>query len=356
MNTLLRCLMVCAAISAVLLSAPMTTTASASGSVSVNDLIPSMSSGQAYSERYSFAVDLDNGGHVGMNWTISNLGIRNGYGAAEVRVRHPDIDDYNSSERKRRSDWSYDEERFELNIADSTVRAVDDGVFELRYDGGDVRIELRFENTIDMWRPDAIESGSDFYRFTMVSPRANVTGRVYIEGQWYDVAGTNSGYADHVVTNVAPYNLASRFTRMRQYDDEVFVMWREVGLTDDFGGGSNTWIVVGVGDQIVYADTNPEVRYGDLERDDETGYYVPDAIQVLSQQGDDELRLTLRRNEHHRTDLLAHHGRMARMVASAVSDPYQYDVHGEYALQVNVGDRRLRLMSDGHVTIDYVNH
>lgn len=322
-----------------------------------DDLIPAMDSGQAYSERYSFSVDFDDGGHVGMDWTISNLGVRSGYGASEVRLRHPQLDNYHRSERESSGNWSYDSDEFGLDIADATIEAVDDGVFKLEYAGDDIRIELTFDNTIEMWRPatGGIEYGGDYYRFTMVSPRADVSGRIYRNGQWHDVTGTQSGYADHVATNVAPFDMATRFTRFRQYDDEVFVMWREVALTDDFGGGTETWIVVGVDDEIIYEDTNPDVRFGDVETDDETGYYIPHAVQVVSEARDRKLQLTLRKDEHHRTDLLEQHGTIARFVASAVSDPYQYDIHGDYALQVKVGDNQLRTLDEGHVTIDYVN-
>ena len=360
MHTTTRWLLCCTAAVVAFVAAPTLAVAGAPAGthqISANDLIPSKSSGQAYSERYSFAVDLDDGGHVGMNWTISNLGIRNGYGAAQVEVRHPDTDNYSSNERESRSNWSYDEDSFQLNIADATVEAVDDSTFELNYDGDDVRIELTFENTIDMWRPDSadIDSGGDFYRFTMVAPRAEVSGRVHIDGEWHDVTGSNSGYADHVVTNTAPYNMADRFIRFRQYSDDVFVMWRDVDLVDDFGGGNSTWVVVGVGDEIVYADDDPELRFGNVERDGDTGYPVPGAVQIISETDRGDLNLLLRKDDMDRTDLLEHHGRIAQAVASSVSDPYQYDIHGDWALEVNVGERRLRIRDDGHVTIDYVN-
>lgn len=323
---------------------------------STDDLIPEMASGQAYSERYNFSVDLDGGGHIGMNWTISNLGVRNGYGASQVRVRHPDASDYNHSERETRSNWSYNENSFELDIADATIEAVGDGEFELEYDGGDVKVELTFENVIDMWSPDngTVEQGSDFYRFTMVSPRADVEGRVRLDGEWHDVTGSQSGYADHVVTNVAPYNLAQRFVRFRQYDDDVFVMWREMALTDDYGGGTPTWVMVGVGDEVAFSG-DATVRYGNLERDEETGYDIPHAVQVQAESGSDTLDLRLRKDDHDRTDLLEQHGRIARMIAGSVSDPFQYDVHGDYRLEVDVGDNQLRTLDSGRVTIDYLN-
>ena len=340
----------------------LTSTAGATGwgsggsTATFDNLIPSMSSGQAYSERYSFAVDLDEGGHIGMNLTISNLGVRNGYGAADVRVRLPDHDNYSSSERLSRRNWSYEEDRFQIDISNTRVRAVDDDTFELKYEGDDLRVELQFKNRIPMWRPGngELRSDDDFYRFTIVSPRADVTGRVYIDGQWRDVKGSQSGYADHVVTNVAPYNLGNRFSRFRQYDGDVFVMWREIDLTNDFGGGSVTWILVGRGDQILYEDTDATLQFGNIEHDEETGYRFPHAVQITSSNGSDKMRLLVRGDDVRRRDLLAGQGRMVRAIASRVSNPFQYDVRGQYALEVEVGGNRLRRSSEGNMTLDYV--
>ena len=324
----------------------------------VSDLIPSMSSGQAYSERYSFAADLDGGGHIGMNWTISNLGIRNGYGSSEFRINLPDHDNFRVNERVRRSQWSYDEDSFGLDIANSKIKAVDDGVFEIDYDDGEVRAELRFESRIPMWQPGSgeLRSDDDFYRFTIIAPRADLSGRVYVDGQWHDVKATQSGYADHVSTNIAPYNMGKRFSRFRQYSDDVFIMWREIDLGAAFGGRTVTWILVGIGDEIIYEDVDAELRFGNLERDDETDYQIPHAIQVLSNNGSDKVRLTLRGEDVDRRDLLAGQGRMVRSIASRVSNPYRYDVEGRYALELEVGERRLRKVDEGLVTIDYVNN
>ena len=331
---------------------------SAGETPTMSDLIPRMSSGQAYTERYSYAVDFDEGGHVGFNFTISNLGVRSGYGAAEVRVRHPDHSSHNYSERESRRNWSYDENTFGLDIADAQIKADGDDAFEFRYDGGDVRAELRFELQMDMWRPGAgeIRSGDDYYRFTLVAPRSNVTGRLFLDGEWHDVTGTNSGYADHVATNVAPFDLGKRFTRFRNYNDDAFILWREVHLTSEYGGGTATWVVVGVDDEIVYEDADAELQFGNLERDEETRYQVPHAAQVASSQGDSRLRFLLRGDEVNRRDLLESYGRIARTIASRFSKPFEYNVKGDYVLEVVVDGEPVRLRGSSHFTVDYVNH
>lgn len=323
----------------------------------MNDLIPRMSSGQAYTERHTFSVDLDNGAHVGFNFTITNLGIRNGYGAAQVRVRWPGESNYSYGERVSRSNWSFDENRFALDIADTQVEADGNDAFILRHQGDGIEIELRFVNNIPMWQPGngEIRQGDDYYRFTLTSPRADVTGRVNIGGQWHDVTGARAGYADHVATNVAPYNLAKRFTRFRNYNGDLFVMWREIELTDDYGGQTVSWVVIGQGDQIIFEDSGPTVGFGNATRDSETGYNVPHAVQVEASNGDRGMRFQLRGDDVARRDLLESYGRAARAVASRLSNPFEYTIAGDYALEVVLGDRRIRTTGSSHYTVDFVN-
>lgn len=322
-----------------------------------NDLIPRMSSGNAYTERYTFSVDLDQGGHVGMHFTISNLGLGSGYGAAEVNVRWPGKEQYKYAERVSRRKWSYEQSRFAMDISNTQVEAQGDNVIVLRHQGKDVKVELRFENRIPMWRPGTgeVRNGDDYYRFTLISPRADVTGRIFIDGEWHEVTGRRQGYGDHVATNVAPYDLAKRFTRFRDYNDDLFVMWREIELTERYGGQVVSWIVVGIGDEIVYQDAAPGVQFGNLERDKETSYNIPYAAQVNSEREGAQLRFLLRGEGMRRRDLLQSYGRIARAVAGRFAKPFEYNISGDYALEVEVGGRRLRTTGTSHYTVDFVN-
>ncbi|RAL23879.1 hypothetical protein DL240_06945 [Lujinxingia litoralis] len=329
---------------------------SAARQVSMRELIPRMSSGQAYSERYGFSVDLEGGGHIGMDFTISNLGIRSGYGAAQVRVRLPGQERYEYGERVGRGDWTTASDRFALDIARTQVEAQGADSFVLRHDG-DVKVELTFRNTMPMWRPGTgqIRQGEDYYRFTLISPRANVEGRVQIDGTWHEVRAERAGYADHVATNVAPYDLAKRFSRFRDYNDDVFVIWREIELTEQFGGRTLTWAMVGVGDRIVFSDAAATLRPGNVNADSETGYQVPQAVQIEGESGQGQMRFVMRGDRVKKKDLLASYGRAARLVASALSKPWEYTVHGDYALEVEVGGRTVRKRGRAHYTVDFVN-
>jgi len=329
---------------------------SASGQVSMRDLVPRMSSGQAYSERYGFAVDLDGGGHIGMDFTISNLGIRSGYGASQVRVRLPGQERYEYGERVSRGDWTTAGDRLALDIAKTQVESRGDDSFVLRHDG-DVKVELTFRNTMPMWRPGSgqIRQGDDYYRFTLIAPRANVEGRVQIDGVWHEVSADRAGYADHVATNVAPYDLAKRFSRFRDYNDDVFVIWREIELSEKFGGRTLTWAMVGVGDRIIFTDPDAQLRPGNVRPDSSTGYQVPHAVQLEGDSAQGQMRFVMRGERVEKKDLLASYGRAARLIASALSKPWQFNIHGDYALEVDVGGRTLRTRGGGHYTVDFVN-
>ena len=326
------------------------------GQVSMNELIPRMSSGQAYTERYAFAVDLDCGTHVGMNFTISNLGLRNGYGASEVRVRFPDRANYHHGERVSRRNWSFQSDQFGLDIADVQVWADGADAFELRHQSDGIEVELRFEKKIPMWRPGngEVRSGEDYYRFMLTAPRAEVTGRIKVDGEWREVRGTRSGYGDHVATNVAPYDLAKRFTRFRSENEDVFVMWREIELTEEYGGERVSFVVVAVGDRIVYEDTSPEIRFSEINHDGATGYGVPHQAEVISSNGVAQLRFGLRGSQVEKRDLLESYGRAARMVASRLSNPFQYNVNGDYQLEIT-GGASIRRSGVSHFTLDFVN-
>jgi hypothetical protein len=83
---------------------------------------------------------------------ISNLGWGNRHGAAEVKVQLPDHEDYQFNKKVDSNKWSYAEERFKLDIADTVVEGRDDGSFEFRHDG-EVKVRLQVTSEVPMWRP-----------------------------------------------------------------------------------------------------------------------------------------------------------------------------------------------------------
>lgn len=329
----------------------------ATSTPTVSDMIPEMSSDEAYTERYGFAVDLDSGGHVGVDWTISNLGWGDGMGAVAVRVRLPGHSHYEMKKKVDEGDWSHSTKKFDINIADTRVRARGNNTFVVTHKDDKVSFRLVFKNTTPMWKPGTgqIKVKDGYYKFNMLAPRAEVTGWVSIGGKKVKVRGTKSGYADHVATNIAPFDFARRFTRMRTYKGDVFVMWREVKLHPDYGGRSFTWVVVGYKDKIVFSDPDAKIRFARMRKDPKGGYKFPMAIQIDGKSGKDSVKLVMHGKRFKRTDLLENYGAAAKMVASTVSNPFRYDIKGKYTLQMVIGGAKAQVSGNSHFVMDYIN-
>lgn len=324
---------------------------------STKDLVPKMSSNMAYTERYGFAVDLDGGGHIGVDWTISNLGWGNHKGGADVRVNLPNHKNYKYSKDAAAGDWQYSKKEFAMNIANTSVHARGKNSFLVTHKGKDISFSLTFTNTTPMWQPGTgeIKVKDGYYKFNILAPRADVTGHVTIGGKKIAVKGTRSGYADHVATNIAPFDFAHRFARLRTYNDDVFIMWREIKLHPDYGGKSFTWLLVGYKDKIVFSDVDAKIRFAQLRKDPKSGYEFPMSIQIDGKSGKDSVKLVMSGSKFKRTDLLASYGAAAKMVASAVSNPYRYDVDCKYVLQMDIGGAKAQVSGSSHYTMDYIN-
>jgi hypothetical protein len=327
------------------------TTGKGSSRPSMKDLIPRMSADEAYSERYGFSVDLDTGGHIGFDFTISNLGWGDAHGAAGVRVELPGKKKYKFRKKKDEGDWSYAKDRFNIEIAGTSVRG-SGKKFKLRHNGR-VKVNLTFENAMPMWRPGngQITTDEGYYKFSIIAPRANVSGTVEIDGEKIEVKGTMKGYGDHVATNIAPFDFAKRFSRFRHYNGDVFVVWREITLTN---GKSFTWLMVGYKDKIVFGDGNAKIRTAKAKKDG-AGYTVPWAVQIDGKKGGDSVQLVMRAKKQKRRDLLKSYGSAAKLVASTVSKPYQYDMDCEYTLKMTIGGAAATIKGRSHYILDYVN-
>ena len=321
------------------------------------DLVPTMSSDLAYTERYGFAVDLDGGGHIGVDWTISNLGWGDGKGGVEVRVNLPGQKKYSFSDDVKAKKWSYSKSSFDIDILKTRVQAQGKNKFLLTHQGKDVSFKLTFTNTVPMWKPGTgeIKVKDGYYKFNLIAPRANVAGEVTIGGKTFKVKGTKNGYADHVATNIAPFDFAKRFSRFRNYNDDVFVMWREIQLHPDYGGESFTWLVVGYKDQVVLSDPNAKIKFANLRNDAKAGYKFPMAIQIDGTNGKDSVKLVMKGKSFKRTDLLASYGAAAKLVASAVSNPFRYSVDADYTLQMTIQGAQAQISGDSHYVVDYTN-
>ncbi len=325
--------------------------------VSPKDFVPQLSTEEAYTERYTFKITPDTGGHIDIDMTLSNLGWGDGHGATRIKVERPNKPKYEFSKKVDRDKWTTSEDSLDLSIAGTTLKSLGPNAFEIEHVDGDTKLMLKFQNNVPTWMPgrgkiDVKDGG--FFKFHVLAPRATVTGKMFHEGEWHEIKSTARTYADHTATNVAPFDLANRFSYFRAYEGDVTLVWREIKLGEEHGGESLTWILVGYKDQLVFADAGANLKYGSIREDETNGYRLPYAVQIDGTNAKDSIKLIMKGKRVKKTDLLANYGPAAKAVAGAVSNPFRYSFPCTFTLQMTIQGVSVQVKGKGSYTIDYV--
>lgn len=323
----------------------------------IKAVIPKPGDEEAYLERYTIRVKMDGGGWVGVDMTLSNLGFGDGHGAFDVGIELPEQKKYKQVKKVGRDQWSSATDKFALKIGKTQISAIDKDNYLLEHEDGELKMELRFKNTIPMWSPGRgqIDVKDGYFKYHILAPRASVTGKVIKDGKTYEIKSTANAFIDHTATNIAPYDFAKHFSRFSDYKDDVTVIWREVQLDEKYGGQTLTWVLVGYKDQIILEDAQATIRFGKTQQDALTGYTIPFAVQLDAKQGKDSIKLVMHGKKMRKKDLLESYGSAVKMVASAVSKPFRYSFDCKYVLQMTIQGAQATIKDSGNYTIDYVN-
>lgn len=319
----------------------------------MKDLIPVMGKREKYSEQYDFHADLDDGGRLRIAFTISNLGWGDGRGAVQIELERPDAADYSFREKFGRGEWSYDKNTFKLKIANTSVEATSEDTFQLTHEG-DLRIEVRFRLRVPMWSPGQLHRDGRYRRVHIICPRGDVTGKVSRNGTSEEISADGSGYADHTVTNIAPYDLARRFCRFWGFSGDTTVVWKAADLTPDYGGKRVGWIMVARRGRIVFTDFDPVFRMDKPQKDPKTGYEIPRKTTLAARSGKDRVRIVHRMKRVRRRDLLAEYGAFARMIAGAVATPFRFTQDITYSCNMTLNGTRHTMRGDARLLLDYL--
>jgi len=331
--------------------------ADGSGSaVTESDLIPALSSSESYIERYKFKADLDGGGNVKINFVISNMGWGDLTGVAKVRLKLPDRGKYKFKKKLEEGNWSSADDKLKLSIADTKLTCPEKGKYVIEHEG-DKSLRVVFENRLPAWQPGngELKSGSSFYRNHLMSPRASVEGTVDWDGEEIEFSSEQDGHAEHTATNIAPYKMARRFSWFRTFNGNVMIAWKYIDLTEKFGGGDVTWIAIGYNRRLVFSSADATMKLGRIQPDGTSGYRVPRAAQVEAEDGDDSIKFVHKGSSYDRKDLMKSLGGVARTVASSVTNPYRFDVPGEYSFQMEIQGAKAKVDGKEQFTIDIFN-
>ncbi len=326
------------------------------GSASMKDLVPRLASDEAYSDRYTFDAEFDGGGRIEIEMTVSNLGWGDHHGGAVVRAVLPNGKKYVYAEKFDEGDWTFAKDKLDLNIGKLRLTGKGKRTFVIKHTGK-TPFELTFKSRLPMWSPGngAIEVDGKKFALTLIAPRADVQGKFKIGKEWVPVKSTGRASGDHNFTQFAPFDLAQRFSRFQDFNGDVFVAWRDIKLTKENGGKSITWLVVGYKNQIVFQDASARLRTSNNVKDGRSGYTVPKAVQVDGKRGKDNVKLVIRGSTYESIDLLKDYNSAVKMVAQAVSKPYQISFSGSYTLQMTIKGATATIKGKRAHSMDYMN-
>lgn len=319
------------------------------------DLIPKLEKNQAYSERYTFSALLDDGGEIYLEMTISNFGWGDYSAATTTRVELAGESPYEHKETMKAEEWSYSPSRFQVTMGTSSAEAAREGVYRLKH-RGDIEYDLEFRNILPAWRPGngEVRVGDDYFRLGLIAPRASVTGRVKLGERWIDVS-SRQGMADWSVTTIAPFDLASEFGRFRALRGDTYVAWRNIKLAESHGGKDISWVVVGKGSRIIFADADATIQRSKMKRDRKSGYDVPYAVTVHGRSGEDRLTLELTASRYKVLDLLDSYGTLTRFLAARFTKPFQFNSFASWRLELSRNGDPETKTGRGPLGIDILN-
>lgn len=320
------------------------------GPATLRDIIPDPRGGEAYSERYTLFANLEGGGTAYVDLTISNLGWGDRHGATTGEIRLPGQRPYRFKKKLDEDEWSYRRDRFEMKVGPTTISGDAESGFRVRHRGAS-SFDLTFKSRTPMWSPGIgkLMHDGNVYATTLAVPWGDVTGT--IGGK--SVNGV--GMFDHGMSTFSPFDLADKFSRMRHFEDGLFIAWREVDLTDDLGSRSVTWVIVGIDDKIVFSDSAANIAWTGFDEHEESGHRVPSNVVISASSGGKSLRLEVRGKRVRSTDLLAQHGAAARAVAGAVSNPWQFEVNGSYDLRISGGGTDVSRRGKTNIEMDMLS-
>jgi hypothetical protein len=317
-------------------------------------LVPEMGGKEAYSERYEFEAALEGGGRLKMAWTISNLGWGDGRGAAQVELHLPGREPYDFGKKVGRGKWSFQKEPFQIKIAGTTLRVAGNDTFKLTHDGK-IRIETTFKSRLPMWSPGRLVHKKGYRHVTLICPRADVEGRILLDGEWKKIRSNGAGYADHPAMTLPPHKMAVRFSRFHAFQDDTTIVWKGLDPTKKFGGRRIAWIMVGEGDRIVFHDLDADLKFGDHQKDPATGYRIPREIETTGRSGQDRISIVQKAGNYRRTDLLAKYGTFAQLIAGAVATPYRFEQDARFTCKKTIDGTTGTTECSGELVMDFLH-
>ncbi|MCA9545436.1 MAG: hypothetical protein KC613_13625 [Myxococcales bacterium] len=336
----------------------------ARSAVTVDQLRPTMGSGEGYGEKYTFNADFGERGSLYYSLTVSNLGFGDHKMEAKGRLTL-DGEKYTWKKQLDDDDWSFSKSgEFKISAGPATLSGTPDHLV-LEALSGKNALKFDFKAIAQPWRPrnGQVQFGSDRKKSDYtVFPLMTVSGTVFADGKLQTVEG--KGHGTHSWTELALYDQARWSMEFRGVDlgDDTTLYIRELGLHRDYGAGRVAYLLVTRGKEILVESFDYQLTPTDVMTDGEheNRYQVPESFTLLGNDAEAPQARQFRgkitkKKLLRRKDLLSTMNAAVRMVVSKVSKPVTYQYDSEYLLEVRIDGQVQRLQGVGRYEMTHFN-
>ncbi|MBJ6760331.1 hypothetical protein JGU66_06120 [Myxococcaceae bacterium JPH2] len=199
-------------------------------------LEPTFSTNDNYGESFTFIGDLDDGGFVLVQLSMTNIGPGSRTGICRATVLRPGQRAWTPQNRVGGKQWRYDPATATLQVGDCWARSSATGTqVEAPLDGG--RVALTYDAPLSPHSPDGsvVEVGSERYRHEVLVATSPVKVTLQVPKSAEETL-TGGGYADHTRSTIPPAKLARRWVRFRALrGGQHLVLLAREGQDGEFG-------------------------------------------------------------------------------------------------------------------------
>lgn len=360
------------------------------GFPSLDDILPMMSDGEGYTEKWEFR-SLEGEWRMRFKFQVANLGFGDYKGLLSGYVMRYDaegkevLERYTFRQKFSEGDWDFEDDRLEIRMGeqwklwgqpgeffvegiatevipknedeeddDETADEEEESVEE--DDREPEVLRFRYAITGEPWKPGTglVLFGADnelYYKTHILVTDGVARGELERANGERIQAPPGRAYGNHFATNLGGHELTERTTYFRKHEGPLYVEWRHMLPPQTYNFEAFSYIVVAYDGVVLFESTDVELAERDFWTDpDNYNYVVPQTVVVRAKNGDHEALLSLTSQEIDVRDPLAKLPSLERSVALRFAQPMDYSFKGGYRLDLKAFGQTSTVQGEGSFT------
>ena len=317
-------------------------------------LKPAALSDEFYSEQWSLSCWADDGWYYHAQFVVSNFGVGDNKSALKIEATLPDGSRKSHKHEINGYRYSKTKNGETLTFKDGFV-SFSNNTIHYSFSVDKARVDLRVQSRFPVYRPlgkktwHKTSKGS--YDFELLAPRATISGTATVAGKQRSVQGW--GLVDHSMSNIAPYNLAIRWLKVKYVTPKKSVLIWGFAVPGGNGDINKGFVWYGGNGKNFIASPRPSIFYRDMKKRDGSGYKLPDHISVKARGKAYDLNVKLQTQKLKRSkDVLKDIGSVAGFVVRRLMNPWDYTIQGDVRVDLTITATGKTITSGGQW--DYV--